>query len=90
MHGEFRHRLLKDTRLSWDTIARGLEQLIADAEQRHDAPALRLWRSVSAHLAYEARDLPRLRAALDAMGDDADMSVWVNLQNVVNARQLAR
>ncbi len=89
MHQQFRHRLLKDTALQWNTMARGFEQLIAGAERKHDATELRLWRSVYAHFAFEANDLPRLRAALDAMGDDADMSVWANLQNVMNARKKA-
>lgn len=89
MHGQFRHRLFKDTALSWNTMARGFEQLIARAEHQHDANALRLWRSVYAHFALEADDIPRLRAALDAMGADADMAVWTNMQNVMNARKKA-
>lgn len=76
------HRIFSHTRLRWETIARGLEAIIADEPTPY-------WHSVYAHLAFEARDRRRLGPALDAVGRNADMSVWINLANFAAARRYA-
>lgn len=77
------HNLFESTLASWETMASGFTQLIA----QH--PDSRWLKNAYARFAFLARDRARLRPALAAIGDDPDMGIWVNLENVALARKFA-
>jgi hypothetical protein len=79
----FYDNLFRESAISWDVTASGLEYLI------REHPDSRYLKSYYANLAWKLRDRVRLRKALPAIKDDPDMNVWVNLENVALAEKFA-
>ncbi|MGI8430776.1 MAG: hypothetical protein ACR2MW_00580 [Chthoniobacterales bacterium] len=77
------HNLFESTQASWETMAAGFSRLIAEH------PDSRWLKNAYARFAFLARDRERLRPALAAVGDDPDMGIWVNLENVGFAKKFA-
>lgn len=77
------HNLFASSRASWETMASGFTQLMT----QH--PDSRWLQNAYARFAFLAHDRARLRPALAALGDDPDMGIWVNLENVALARKFA-
>lgn len=75
---------LPKTRDVWRHLMDGL---LALAEQGENEGYYRSW---YAYLAWKQADSERLPEAMDALGDDVEMEVWVNLENVAIARRMAR
>ena len=80
---DFYDNLFRDSAISWDKVASGYEYLI------RQYPESRYLKSLYANLAWKAGDRPRLRKALPEIKADPDMTVWVNLENVVLAEKFA-
>lgn len=76
--------LFRETTISWDTTASGLEYLI------REHPASRSLKNLYAFTAWRAHDRTRLRRALPAIQPDPDMTIWVNLENVALAEKFAK
>ncbi len=77
------HNLFQSSSISWETMAAGFAQLIAQY------PASRWLKNAYARFAFQAGDRVRLRPALAAIGDNPDTEIWVNLENVGFARKFA-
>jgi hypothetical protein len=78
------HDLFRETTISWDTTASGLEYLI------REHPASRSLKNLYAFSAWRAHDRTRLQRALPAIQPDPDMTIWVNLENVALAEKFAK
>jgi hypothetical protein len=81
---DYGHHLFDKCALSWETVAAGYEALI------QQYPDSRFLKNAYAHMAWEARDRERLRAALPAIRGNPDIEVWVNWENVRLAEMFAR
>lgn len=75
--------LFRDSAISWETTASGLEYLI------REYPASRSLKNLYANLAWKQRDRARLQRALPAIESNPDMTIWVNLENVAIAQRFA-
>lgn len=76
--------LFRETAISWDTTASGLEYLI------RQYPASRSLKNLYAFLAWRQHDRARLVRGLPAIEPDPDMTIWVNLENVALAQKFAK
>jgi hypothetical protein len=79
----YSRRLFEKTAASWEIMAAGFAALM----QQH--PDSRFLKNAYARFAWEARDRVRLRTAFEAIKNDPDMEVWVNLENVRFAEKFA-
>lgn len=77
------HNLFRETAISWDVMASGMEYLI------RQNPNSRYLKNAYANFAWKARDRARLRKLLPVVVSDPDMNIWVNLENVGIAEKFA-
>jgi hypothetical protein len=80
---DYRNHLFDRTGASWEIMTAGFAALMKKY------PDSRYLKNVYARFAWEARDRARLIAALEAIKQDPDMEVWVNLENVQFAEKFA-
>jgi len=84
MGGRYRGSdLFKKSAVSWEQMAAGFDSLV---RQRPDSAYVK---NAYAHFAYRAGDRKRLLALLGEILDAPDMSIWVNQENVENAKNFA-
>jgi hypothetical protein len=78
------HHMFRDTAISWEVMASGLEYLVRQYPQSHYT------KNAYAYFAWKARDRERLRKALPEIRDHLDMTFWANLETVAFAEKFAR